>query len=299
MEDKRPVAQGLLKNITTFLFLATTAIMNDIMFNINKLSLIFQKSNLNFEYVQSSVKACISSLEEIKNGTGTHYMSFLDDVPKKESEKFEFQGHIILDGLKQRERFRNLMHNFLNCIIENITDRLGDLDKIEMFNIFIPSRMPHSSEELQHYGVKEIRCIFNLFSESPRKDFQFTETELLCEWGLFKHILMQRCKNMSFNELLLFLYTNDVSEQYPLITSVIEYCATIPMHTVDCERGFSCLNLIKTNIRNRLLINHVNNLLMINIEGPESAFNFQEAFVKWANMKERKIVNYKPKCFDK
>lgn len=79
-------------------------------------------------------------------------------------------------------------------------------------------------------------------------------------------------------------------EQYPLISSAVEYAATIPLRTVDCERGFSALNLIKSKIRNKLSLNNVNETLMISIEGPERGqFDFKQSFEYWANMKQRRV----------
>lgn len=58
------------------------------------------------------------------------------------------------------------------------------------------------------------------------------------------------CKNMTQKDLIEFMAVNEMHEQYSLISSAVEYAATIPLHTVDCERGFSSLNLMKTKIRN-------------------------------------------------
>lgn len=90
--------------------------------------------------------------------------------------------------------------------------------------------------------------------------------------------------NTSFKELLEFLRANGkMLEQYPLMSSLREYCASILMRAVDYEKSFSCLNLIK-NIGNRLSV-YVSNILMINIKVTEKKlFKFEDAFIKWANM---------------
>ena len=41
-----------------------------------------------------------------------------------------------------------------------------------------------------------------------------------------------------------------------------------PMSTMDCERGFSTLSRVKTDLRNRLNNTTLNHLLMMSIEGP-------------------------------
>lgn len=289
-EDKRPVAQGLLKQMASFMFLATTAMLNDVMYCINKLSLAFQKQNLDFEFAQASVQACIMNLESMKNKTGTNFMDFLDKIPKNFEESFEFESHIVSDGMKQREKFGNLIKEFLNSIISNVKDRLGDMEKISIFNILIPSNLPNSPHELEMYGRDEIKEISKLL--------RFDSSELLSEWAIFKNIMYKRCKGTNLKELVDFVFINEMADEYPMICSALEYAITIPLHTVDCERGFSALNLIKTDTRNRINLSNVNNILMIKIEGPERKnYNFRKAFEKWAHVKDRKILNSKPKCF--
>lgn len=293
IEDKRPVAQGLLKQISSFMFLATTALLNDVMFIINKLSVTFQKQNIDFELIQTCVKACIANLESMKNKTGTHLMDFLDKIPKTVTEHFEYDSHIVSDSTKHRENFENLMKNFLALIIANIQDRLGDLDKISIFNILLPTNLPNTLAELESYGKEEIIEISELLSANP-KNIEFKSSELLSEWALFKQIMHKRLKKMNLQELLNFIFINEMNLEFPLMCSLVEYAITIPLHTTDCERGFSALNLIKRDIRNRINLSNVNNILMIKIEGPErNDFNFEKAFEKWANLKERKILNPK------
>ena len=52
------------------------------------------------------------------------------------------------------------------------------------------------------------------------------------------------------------------------------------MSTVDCERGFSALSRIKTDIRNRLSSKILNHLMTISVEGPSpEEFPCEEAYV--------------------
>jgi len=290
-EDKRPVAQGLLKQMASFMFIATTAMLNDVMFSVNRLSLALQKQNLDFQFAQASVTACIENLESMRNKTGTHFMDFLDKIPKNVGEHFEFDSHIVSDNIKQRKRFQSLMEDFLTSVIANIQDRLGDMENISIFNILLPSCLPNTSTEMETYGKAEILEISKLL--------QLNSSDLLCEWGLFKRMMHKKFRGMSLKELLDFMFVNEMNMEYPLMCSLVEYAVTIPLHTADCERGFSALNLIKTDIQNRISLANVNNILMIKIEGPERRnFNFGEAFKKWASLKERRILNSKPKCFD-
>ena len=46
---------------------------------------------------------------------------------------------------------------------------------------------------------------------------------------------------------------------------------TIPCSTAECERGFSSMNIIVTNLRSDLLVQDVSALMFIMINGPSSS----------------------------
>lgn len=54
-------------------------------------------------------------------------------------------------------------------------------------------------------------------------------------------------------------------EELKDITILIE---TFPCSTAECERGFSVMNNICTDLRSRLLIKNISNSMFININGP-------------------------------
>lgn len=133
--------------------------------------------------------------------------------------------------------------------------------------------------------------IYNNFKEFFKECNDFTLVNLLNEWKLYQEMIRVRCKNMSLQEVMTFLHVNNLNDHFPLFSIITEYALSIPLHTVDCERGFSHLNIIKTSLRNRLLIDNISHLLMIKIEGPlRENFNFDKAFEKWSTMAPRRCL---------
>ena len=60
---------------------------------------------------------------------------------------------------------------------------------------------------------------------------------------------------------------------------------TLPMSSVNCERGFSVMKLIKTRLRNSLKQDTLEHVMMIAIEGPEmKKFNFQNCIKKYGEI---------------
>ena len=80
-------------------------------------------------------------------------------------------------------------------------------------------------------------------------------------------------------------------EQFPNVATAAKRLLVSPVSTIDCERGFSRQNLIKTAIRNSINTDNLENLMMISIEGPDrKEFDFSRAFNKWAGKCDRKIL---------
>ena len=98
-------------------------------------------------------------------------------------------------------------------------------------------------------------------------------------------------KKMSTRQLMSHLLKiSELKLMFPNLTKLAAIGLLLPMSSVDCERGFSTLSRVKTDLRNRLNNKNLNHLLMISIEGPNpSDFPFDTACDKWAAMKNRRI----------
>lgn len=68
----------------------------------------------------------------------------------------------------------------------------------------------------------------------------------------------------------------------------------LPLHTEDCEGGFSLQNNFKSCHRKRLLTERLDTLMVISAEGtPLEEFPFERALVKWM-VDKSKIIFAKP-----
>jgi hypothetical protein len=84
-----------------------------------------------------------------------------------------------------------------------------------------------------------------------------------------------------------------LSLQYPNITKLLTIALTLPVSTVDCERGFSRHNLIERRLLSHLLTKNVSTLMKIAIDTPDTQhlnnYDFNRAFVLWCSQKHRII----------
>ena len=83
---------------------------------------------------------------------------------------------------------------------------------------------------------------------------------------------------------------SELGLMFPNLTKLAAIGLLLPMSSVDCERGFSTLSRVKTDLRNRLANKTLNHLLMMAIEGPSpSDFPYELACDRWAAMRNRRI----------
>ena len=85
----------------------------------------------------------------------------------------------------------------------------------------------------------------------------------------------------------------DFTERFCNVLMLIETLLVLPMSTACCERGFSCMNRIKTQYRSRLDTVANDSLLRIGVEGVASSeFEPQRAIALWWNTGERATPDF-------
>ena len=98
-------------------------------------------------------------------------------------------------------------------------------------------------------------------------------------------------KTMTTRQLMSHvLKTEKLCRMFPNLAKLAAIGLVLPLSTVDCERGFSTLSRVKTDLRNRLINETLNHLLVISIEGPNPAdYPYEQACSLWASRRNRRI----------
>ena len=83
------------------------------------------------------------------------------------------------------------------------------------------------------------------------------------------------------------LSSSEMQEQVPQMLKLLTLALTVPISSVDCERGFSKQNLIKTKIQAKLKTENVSTLMKMSVDTPQiEEFDFHKAFVVWCSLKD-------------
>ena len=87
-----------------------------------------------------------------------------------------------------------------------------------------------------------------------------------------------------------FLSNDSTRELFPLGAQLMVHALLLPVSTTDCERCFSTMNRVKSELRNRMNTTTLDRILRVRIEGPED-FPHIEAATRWSHAKKRGLFN--------
>ena len=164
----------------------------------------------------------------------------------------------------------NIYKKYMSTLLQHLENRFPDVKIIEAFSIFDVMSLPDDPVQCQsagtphldilcaHYGPYSVIAAYSLKPEYP----------------LFVNSVKadDRLGKLSTREVMMTLVKNSTLQvMFPNLARIAAIGLLLPMSTADCERGFSALQRIKTDLRNRLSNKILNYLLSISIEGPSPA----------------------------
>ena len=282
--------------MVTFRLLATTYLLVDILPVLARLSKRFQRSHVDFTTITDGVGVTTSTLTTFKSTPGSKLQDFLSQIPAtpSSSQSFYYMGHQISDSQKQRDDFIRNRTKLIDKLLDNLKSRFPDGGIVGSFSILDPQNLP-SPTDLASYGNSEIDTLSLHYGDSKETDDGvemeqvLNGQELKDEWVQFKQMVSKNLRDALIQGMAKKLLTNsEMQEQYPQMLNLLQLALTVPVSSVDCERGFSKQNLIKTKIRAKLKTENVSTLMKMSVDTPEiDEFDFHRAFIIWCSIKDR------------
>ena len=282
-EQSDPTAMGLTKLCKTYMFIATLLFMSDILSHVTKISLLFQRENIDYSQVQQLVVTCIEAIKELATSPGPAMLT-IDTVIKCLVE----QHHIEITGISDSNRQifdTNTRQKYCLALEDHLQRRFPDLPIIHSFQVFDPTLLPTSTDDMQKFGESYISELSHHYGIDDCSAQQ--------EWVNFHLVMKNTCSshNMDATDVLRMLALNETYQTlYPILSKFAQIALALPVSNADSERGFSCMNRVKTQLRNRLSVSSLDTLLRISIEGPDiSHFDFSSAVTEWSSLRNRRI----------
>ncbi|KAL0622221.1 E3 SUMO-protein ligase KIAA1586 [Plecturocebus cupreus] len=251
---------SLAKRLANINFLQDLGLMIDILEEFSVLSTALQSRSTNIQKAQKLIKCTIRALENLKIGTGKYESQIEDliksdkfkDIPFNKNNKFNaLPRNILLDNIIQHMNLRLL------------SERNHDESIFNYLDLLEPSTWPY--EEITSPWIAGEKKLFHL-----------------CE--ILKY-------EVDLNDFREFVNNNIKSNNVSIPTTIQKarkIVSTIAINSAEAERGFNLMNIICTRVRNSLTIDHVSDLMTINLLGKELADWDATPFVKsWSNCNHR------------
>ncbi len=308
-----PIAIGLFKCMAKYNFFASLLLLDDVLSAVNRLSLAYQRTGIDLTTVSPLLISAIQNLEKTKNQSANDFKlkvkqlihktvregialqqseteSEPEESPTSEDENEPHELLVITVADREPEKYESdVRQQFLSKVITNLGDRFPKVNILEAFSVFDPSGLlgesvaeEHLVTLLDHYkedgpmGINQILCI-----NEYREFTSFVK----------EHTKLKQCKTLQ--ELAEeTLSKPSIASLFPLVSKLLCHAVILPVSTTDCERCFSTMKRVKTDLRNRMSTQTLDRLLRIRTEGPEIAdFDFNQAVKDWSLLRNRRLFS--------
>ncbi|KAK5853452.1 hypothetical protein PBY51_014602 [Eleginops maclovinus] len=250
-------------------FVAAVHLQSDILPYLAQLSKLFQKEDINFMAIKNHVPVTIETLRIIKAaGERQPEGSFLAQVEEKvanlnisaEEDRVRRGTALPTDTLWARFQTQ-VMEPYIDGLIEHLELRFQQLGILGAFS----SLGPQGPQADESRAISDLQLLAKQFPP-------ISEMALLQEWQSYKVLITTGIlKDKSQLEIMTAMASgyDELHLLYPNLSLLSAIALTIPVSSVNCERDFSAMNRIKTDLRNRLQGNSLTACMKMSINGPQ------------------------------
>jgi hypothetical protein len=262
-----PSASGLAKKLKSYESVHIVHFLCDALKPVTNLALVFEKNDIDLSIIKPRKEATISALNRLKT---------VDGISMKRAETLLMENN-IMPSENQKRLVKEAEQQFVDNLIEEIENRLASSDLIDCMSVF------NMEEVTTFYGNDEIMHLAD--------HFRLCGDQTLMEWESLKDAVssveQETVKGPTKLMQLLTKLKLSTGQCFGNIEKLCATAAVIPVSTAEVERVFSEVNRTKTDIRNRLDVDTVHQLLTIHRN--DKYLDFGKTVNRWHGQKNRRI----------
>ncbi|MCO5597856.1 hypothetical protein L7F22_051941 [Adiantum nelumboides] len=192
------------------------------------------------------------------------------------------------------ESCKSLAKVYVQALVDNLNARFHDLPLFNAAKLFSPCH--YADDELTREGNAKRWLEKLLHHLQPNKDNALLHVDndaCFRELYAFIDTLRLNCNGFSMKEAWrMFGHMKNWQDSFPNLMKLWQVVLVLPASTVACERGFSKQNLIKDDMRTRLTIKTLDDLMRVSLTGPKTEeVEWDRVFDIWKGAKERRIYD--------
>ena len=273
-EDERNTSRagGLVRKMESFSFVLNMKLMLKVLRITNELSQLLQKKDQNIVQAMSLLVDVKTRLITLRN---EGWQPLLDEVKSfciakkilvpNMDEPVPRWGRSRLDGnlITQEHHYRvDTFLAALDAIITEMDHRFNEVSS----EILVCFSCLDPKDSFSKFDVEKIARLTEIydqdFSTIDRSNIRDQlETFIL---HMRRVDLFKDCQD--FSSLAMKMVEHERHIAFPLVYRLIELALLLPVATASVERAFSAMNIIKTDLRNRMVDEWLNDLLLCYIE---------------------------------
>lgn len=225
---------GLASRLASPQFVGDLGVMYDVLQELSFLSLELQKTTMTLSHADHLVKRTIRVLESFKESPGQHMEEAMSAQTALAFMDVQLQDRAKMIAINSNQLIQSVANNLRRRLSD---DSSADAHVVKDSSILETSEWPHSPDV--RYGEKEVR-------------------RLSLRFGLDAQEAVLGMRD----------FIDDRNTIPPGLKKLYLCLKTLPCSTAECERGFSLMNIIATELRSVLLIKNISSLMFIHLNGP-------------------------------
>ena len=274
-----PTAIGLYKCMANYKFFASLLLLDEVLPAVNSSLLAFQCSGIEMTTVSPRLILSTTNLESMKSQSADGFKLKVKELTIKttregiklqqsepntqsaeESEDENEPSKIVISITEgETEKYeRNVQQPFPNKVIDNLSNRFPKENVLEAFSVFNPSALLRQSVAEEYLAT----LLDHYNKEGP---MEIDKADCIREYNNFTSLVhdhgkLSQCKILQ--ELAKeFLSKESIVMLFPLVSKLLTHAQILPMSTADCERCFSVIKRVKTDLRNCMSTQKLDRLL--------------------------------------
>ena len=253
-------AKGYINILTNKELMVFAHFLTDVVVCLSKVSLSFQRQGATLSDISCAIEGTIEHLEGMKTKGGPN-LARIEDASELQGFKLQVPSRRGQDACFSRGLV-------LDKLIESLKGRFADIDVGLLKATRLTNFQVWPQQEQANFGEDHIQIVLTHY-ESILSE-QITIDDVMIEFTLLKKHVYDM--GVPVGKVTWPHVFSGLVSTCPNVLSVISLLLTLPAHSADCERGFSCMKKIKTDWRSSLKEPQLNDSFRVMLLSP----NLQE-----------------------
>ncbi|XP_019619829.1 PREDICTED: zinc finger protein 862-like [Branchiostoma belcheri] len=280
--DSRDKARGILQVLKTVKFVMFLNFLMPYLDMISAVSKVFQDNDSTVEVVFRRVDSVVKQLTSLAKPEKLNRI--LSNGIEERGGSVVWKDTVLHTGRPQRGRghaadlatYKKEVVLLCQGICDRTLHHLGSRFEVILSNpVFSSARVLFqfstwpTEEEDDDFGDDNIRVLHQHFHALlQQKDFDIDSC--IREWVELKSLCRAQLATMSklpaFSTFWMSVLTREQEEDFKHIFVILRLVLVIPIHTAECERSFSLMNVVKSDWRTRLDPHTLTSLMAISLD---------------------------------